>query len=366
MKFSCAKDIILNAANNAAKAASSKSTMPALEGLLLELADNTLTITGYNLEIGIRTEIGVENGENGSIVINARMFTDIVRKMPGGVLDFYIDSDNTAVISKGNTELSLKCMRADDYPPIPQNRSDVGFDMPQGMLKSMISQTKYACAVNDSKPALMGCFFDLRDKQLNVVAVDGVRIARRIETVDHDNISFIVPLKTLEELIKLLSDDNDKKAMIRIDKNQISFELDNFIMISRLINGDFMEYEKHFMCDDSITAEIKCREIIEVLERAMLFVNEKNKVPLRCEFNGGSLTMSCTTSMGRINDKIDIKYNGEPIDIGFNVKFLLDAFKAIDSDTVKLILTSSSVSPVIMVPMEGREFMSLLLPMRLK
>ena len=366
MKFSCAKDIILNAVNIAAKAASQKSTIPALEGLLLELEDNMLTITGYNLEIGIRTEIGVENGENGSIIINARMFADIVRKMPTGVLEFDIGEDNTAKISKGNTELSVMCMRADDYPPIPQNRSDTGFDMPQGVLKSMVSQTKYACATNDNKPVLTGCFFDLRDKQLNVVAVDGVRIARRIEPVDYDDISFIVPAKTLDELIKLLSDDNDKKVTIRIDKNQISFEVENYIMISRLLNGDFMEYEKHFICDDSITAEIKCREIIEVLDRAMLFVNEKNKVPLRCEFKGDSLTMTCTTSMGRISDKIDIKYNGEPIEIGFNVKFLLDAFKAIDSDTVKLILTSKPVSPVIMVPMEGKEFMSLLLPMRLK
>lgn len=366
MKFSCAKDVILSAANTAAKAASQKSTIPALEGILLELDNNLLTITGYNLEIGIRTEINVENGENGGIIIDAKMFTDIIRKMPSGVLEFDIGSDNVAKISKGNTELSVMCMKADDYPPIPQNRSDTGFDMPQGILKSMISQTKYACATNDNKPALTGCFFNLKNKQLDVVAVDGVRIARRIEPVDYDNISFIVPVKALDEVIKLISDDNEKKVKIRIDKNQISFEFENIILISRLINGDFMEYEKHFICDDSITAEIKCREIIEVLDRALLFVNEKNKVPLRCEFNGDQLIMTCTTPMGRISDKIQIKYNGEPIEIGFNVKFLLDAFRAIDSDTVKLILTSKPVSPVIMVPMEGREFMSLLLPMRLK
>lgn len=366
MKFSCSKDIILNAANAAGKAASQKSTIPALEGLLLELDNNVLTITGYNLEIGIRTEIGVENGENGSTIINARMFTDIVRKMPSGVLEFDIGDDNSAKISKGATELSVMCMRADDYPPIPQNRSDTGFTMPQKLLKSMISQTKYACATNDNKPTLTGCLFDLKNKTLNVVAVDGVRIARRIEPIDYDDISFIVPAKTLEELIRLLTDEDDKNVTIRIDKNQISFEIDNFVMISRLLNGDFMEYEKHFICDDSITAEIKCREIIEVLDRAMLFVNEKNKVPLRCEFKGDSLTMSCSTTIGKIYDKIDIKYNGEPIEIGFNVKFLLDAFKAADSDMVKMILTSKPVSPVIMVPMEGREFMSLLLPMRLK
>lgn len=366
MKFSCSKDVILNAANAAAKAASQKSTIPALEGLLLELDNNVLTITGYNLEIGIRTEIGVENGDNGSTIINARVLTDIIRRMPSGVLDFDIGSDNSAKISKGATELSVMCMRADDYPPIPQNRSDTGFTMPQSMLKSMIAQTKYACATNDNKPTLTGCLFDLKNKVLNVVAVDGVRIALRKESIDYDDISFIVPAKTLEELMRLLTDENDKNVTVRIDKNQISFEVDNFVMISRLLNGEFMEYEKHFVCDESIKAEIKCRDIIEVLERAMLFIDEKNKAPLRCEFKGDSLTVSCSTARGKINDKIDIKYNGEPIEIGFNAKFLLDAFKAADGDTVKMILTSKAVSPVIIVPMEGREFMSLLLPMRLK
>ena len=366
MKFFCSKDIILNAVLATSKAASSKSTVQALEGLLLELDNNILTITGYNLEIGIRTEIPVENGVNGSTVINARMLSDMIRKMPSGSLEFDIDDGKSAKISLGETELSVMCMRADEYPPVPQTSSDNGFSMPQKILKSMISQTKYACSVNDTKPALMGCLFEIKDKILNVVAVDGVRIARRQEKIDHEDISFIVPAKTLEELIHLLSDDEKRNVSVCIDKNQISFEIDNFTMISRLINGEFMEYEKHLICDESIIAEIKCREIIEVLERALLFINEKNKVPLRCEFKGDTLTMCCTSIIGKINDKISIKYNGEPLEIGFNTKFLLDAFKATDCDTVKMILTSKPVSPIIIVPMEGREFTFLLLPMRLK
>lgn len=366
MKFSCAKETILNAVSATSKAASSKSTVQALEGLLLELEDNTLTITGYNLEIGIRTEIPVENGVNGSTVINARMLSDIIRKMPNGSLEFEIEDGKLAKISLGATELSVMCMRADEYPPVPQTGSDNGFSMPQKLLKSMIVQTKYACATTDTKPALTGCLFEIKDKILNVVAVDGIRIARRQEPIDHENTSFIVPARTLEELIHLLSDEKDKNVTICIDKNQISFEIDNYTMISRLINGEFMEYEKHFVCDESITAEIKCREIIDVLDRSTLFINEKNKAPLRCEFNGDSLTMSCSTTLGKINDKINIKYNGEPIEIGFNAKFLLDAFRAAEGDTVKMILTSKPVAPIILVPMEGREFMFLLLPMRLK
>lgn len=365
MKFSCAKDVILNAVTTTAKASSSKSTVQALEGLLMELNDNSLAITGYNLEIGIRTEIQVENGVSGSTIINAKMLSDIIRKMPSGTIDFDIDDGKTATISKGATVVSVMCMRADEYPPVPQTGAENGFTMPQKLLKSMINQTKYACATTDTKPALTGCLFDLKNKELCVAAVDGIRIALRRESVDYEDISFIVPAKTLDELVHLLSDEDDKNITVCVDKNQISFEIDNYTMISRLINGEFVEYEKHFMCNENVWAEINCREIIEVLDRSMLFVNEKNKVPLRCMFNGDSLTISCETTLGRINDKINIKYNGDPVEIGFNTKLLLDAFKATDSDTVKMIL-SESIKPIILLPMEGREFSFLLLPMRLK
>ena len=366
MKFSCAKDIILDAVMTVSKAAASKSTISALEGVLIELNENLLTITGYNLEIGIRTEITVQGSMNGSTVINAKMLCDIIRKMPTGIIDFDIEDGKAAQISAGRTEMSVMCMRADEYPPVPQASGEKGFTISQKTLKSMILQTKYACSVNDTKPALTGCLFEIDNNVLYVVAVDGIRIALRQEPINYENIQFIVPAKTLEELVHLLSDENDKKVTICIDKNQITFEIDSYTMISRLINGEFMDYKKHLTCEETIFSELNCREIIEVLDRAMLFINEKNKSPIRCEFNSDSLTISCSTTLGKINDKINIKYNGEPIAIGFNAKFLLDAFKAAEGDAVKMIMTASAVSPVIIVPMEGRDFTFLLLPMRLK
>lgn len=366
MKFSVAKEIILEAFLTTAKASSAKSTIAALEGLLLELNDNKLTITGYNLEIGIRTEIPVENGENGSTVINARILCEIVRKMPSGTLEFDIGENKTAIIKGGHTEFSIMCMRADEYPPVPQTGAVSGFTMPQQLLKSMIIQTKYACATTDTKPALTGCRFEIENNVLSVAAVDGIRIALRQENVTFEDIDFIVPNRTLEELTHILSDEKDNNVTVCIDKNQISFEVGKYTMISRLINGEFLDYKKHLNCEGSVFAEVNCREIIDMLDRAMLVINEKNKSPIRCEFGSDSITMSCTTTLGKINDKINIKYNGEPITIGFNAKFLLDAFKACDTDKVKVILTGSAVSPVIILPMEGNSFTFFLLPMRLK
>lgn len=366
MKFSCDKSIILEAVTTTSKAASAKSTVEALEGILLVLSGEILTLTGYDLEIGICTEISVQGEENGSTVINARMFGDIIRRMPSGIINFEIEDGKVASITAGKTEMSLMCMSAEEYPSVPQASKENGFAIPMTKLNSMIRQTKYACAVNGDKPALKGCLFEIVDNILNVVALDGARLALRCEPVTFENIKFIVPAKTLEELCGLLSDENDEKITICIDKNQVTFKTDKFTMISRLIIGDFIDYRKPLTCDETIFAEINCREIIEVLDRTMLFINEKNRKPLRCEFNGDSLTMNCITTLGKINDTINIKYNGQPITIGFNAKFLLDAFKAVDGDTVKMFLTSSAASPVILVPMEGREFTFLLLPMKLK
>ena len=365
MKFSCSKDIILSAVQTTAKAAAGKSTIAALEGVLMELEGNTLTVTGYDLDIGIKTSIEVNGIESGNIVINARMAGDIIRKMPTGDITFECGENNVAEISGRDTNFSVMCMSADDYPNVPQVNPDTSFSMPQKLLKSMIVQTKFAVAVVDSKPALMGCKFELEDNILSVAAVDGVRLARRQEPLTYTTISFIGTAKTLEELTHILSDDNDKNVTISIDKNQISFTVDSYIMISRLLDGDFIPFKNYLKCSADVYAEVNCREMIEMLDRTMLIINEKNKNPIRCEIKDNSIYMSCTTAIGKVNDKISVKYNGEPLVIGFNAKYMLDAFKACDTDTVKLVATSS-VAPIIILPMEGSAFTYLVLPMRLK
>lgn len=366
MKFSCNKDIFLEAVLTTSKAASAKSTIPALEGILMELKDNELSLTGYNLEIGIKTSITVENGEDGSIVINAKRLCEIVRKMPSGSLDIIIEDNRSALIKSGRTKMSIMCMGADEYPQVPQANVENGFAMLQKTLKSMIIQTKYACAVSDTKPVFTGCLFEIQDNVLSVVAMDGLRIAVRQEPLSYENTSFIVPSKSLDELSRLLSDEDDKNITVSIEKNQISFEFGKYTMISRLINGEFLDFHKYIKYEDPLFVEINCSDMINSLERGMLVISEKVKLPLRCEFSNDTLTLSCTTALGSYNDQINIKYNGEPFTIGLNTKFLLDAFKASESSDVKFIMTGKSIEPVLVVPKEGKEFTFLIMPMRLK
>ena len=176
MKFSCGKETILSAVQITSKAAAGKSSIPALEGILMELEGNTLTVTGYDLDIGIKTSIEVNGIESGNIVINAKMAGDIIRKMPSGDITFECSDNNIAETSGRDTNFSVMCMSADDYPNVPQVNHETSFSIPQKLLKSMVVQTKFAVATTDSKPALMGCKFELDDNILSVAAVDGVRI----------------------------------------------------------------------------------------------------------------------------------------------------------------------------------------------
>lgn len=366
MKFSCNKDVFLEAVLTTSKASSSKSTIPALEGILIELDNNSLALTGYNLEIGIKTSIQVDSADKGSIVIPSRRLGDIVRKMPSGTIEITIDENKSATIKNGRTKMSIMCMNADEYPQVPQANVEKGFVMLQKTLKSMISQTKYACALSDAKPVFTGCLFEIQDNKLSVVGMDGLRIAVREEPLNYENCSFIVPVRSLDELSHLLTDEDGKEIKISIEKNQISFEVGKYTMISRLINGEFLDFHKYIKHESSTFVEISCSEMISSLERGMLVISEKVKLPLRCEFSSDTLTLSCTTSLGSFNDQINIKYSGEPFTIGLSTKLLLDAFKASECSDVKFIMTGKSVEPVLIVPKEGSDFTFLIMPMRLK
>lgn len=366
MKFNCNKDVLLEAILTTSRAASSKSTIPALEGLLLELENGSLTLTGYNLDIGIKTTIQVNDGENGSIVINASRLCEIIRRMPSGALDIVIEDNRSATIKCGRANMSIMCMNAEEYPQVPQAKAENGIVIPQKTLKSMITQTKYACAVSETKPVFTGCLFEILDNVLSVVGMDGMRIAVRQEPITHENQKFIVPAKSLDNLSRLLSDDEKENISISLEKNQISFFFGNYTMISRLINGDFLDFHKYIKYENPLFVEISCSDMIETLERGMLVISDKIKLPLRCEFSNDTLTLSCTTALGSYNDQINIKYSGEPFTIGLNTKLLLDAFRATECSEIKFIMTGKSVEPVLIVPKEGSEFTFLIMPMRLK
>ncbi len=366
MKIICNKQALYEALVNVSKAAADKSTIPALEGVKLKLDQSTLTLTGYDLEIGINTSIPVVSSDTGEFVINSRLFSDIIKRMPTDEIEIEV-SDNLAVtIIGGVTEYSVTALSAAEYPSIPELGEGDEIRLSQGILKSLISETVFAVSTNDTKPILKGELFEITDNKLNVVAIDGFRLAVRTESVKRDeDTKFIVPSKTLLEVSRLLKDDEDADCAIRVTKKQVVFDFSGYTVFSRLLEGEFHNYRGSIPQNSVTEVIIGKKELIDCLERASLLINERIKMPVRCLFDNGALKVSCSTSIGKINDEMPADVTGPKIEIGFNCKFLLDPLKVIKDDKLKLLMNGGNL-PMKIVPLEGDEYTYLVLPVRLK
>lgn len=366
MKFTCSQQSLYEAISNVSKAAAAKSTIPALEGIKARLLGNTLQLTGYDLEIGIKTEISVNGEGGGEFVLNSRLFTDIIRKMPCETVCVEIDNGFATKVSGGLAEYDLISLSAEEYPQLPEFDKEKSFSIPQGMLKDMINRTIFAVAQTDIKPVLTGELFEIENGSFKLVAIDGYRLAIRNEALNsQENHSFIVPAKALRELAGLLKEENDAFCEIFTSKKHIIFDVSGYSVISRLLEGEFHNYKGSIPQGCPTEVLVKTRDFIDSLERCSLLINEKMKSPVKCVFENGKLKISCSTAMGKLYEELDADISGPAVEIGFNCRYLLDALKAADTDLAKLCM-NGPLSPMKIIPKEGESFIYLVLPVRLK
>ena len=365
MKIKCSKASLYEAVVNVSKAVSERSALPSLEGIKFKLEENILELTGYDLEIGIRTTLPAVSNDRGEFIVNARLFAEMIRKMPEE--DVFIEvSDNLQVtISSGVTTYNLSAVSSEDYPELPVKDNCDEISISQPVLKNMINQTVFAVSVTDMKPILKGELFDIENGMFTLVAIDGYRLAVRQEPIKYsDNIKFVVPAKTLQEVAKLLSDNDEDGCNMFVSAKHIIFEINGYYVYSRLLEGEFHPYKSAI--PNTFTTEVIAdrKQLIETLERAMLLINERNPSPVRCYFENGIIKVRCSTSMGKISDEIKADISGPVIEIGFKCKYFLDPLKVISEDTVKLQM-SGSLLPMKIVPCEGDNYTFLVLPVRL-
>lgn len=366
MKFICKQSELNEALNNVSRAVPQKSPITSLTGIKLSVNRNTLELTGYDLELGIRTKINIESEDFGEYVFEARLFCEIIRKMPSEEISVEIDSNLTATIKGDKAEYKILAMSADDYPAIPDYDTGDNFTISQPLLKNMINQTIFAVAVTDNKPILTGELFDITDFNFNLVAIDGHRLAVRSEKIDTDNrYNFVVKAKTLSEAAKLLKDNDEEKVTVHVSKKHITFEISKYMVFSRLLEGEFHNYKGSIPENYSTEIFLNTKDLIQSLERCMLLINDKNKAPVKCIFGNGQVKISCNTAMGKFADEFDIDLTGNTVEIGFNCRYLLDALKASESDKVKLQL-NGGLSPMKILPVDGSAYTYLILPVRLK
>ena len=365
MKIVCQKALLVEAVSNVSRAVSSKSPIPALEGILIRAGENEITLVGYDLEIGIITKMEADVKEAGEVVLTARLLLDIIRKIPSEMISIQCDEKQLCVIKGGVSEFTILGIPASDYPELPSVDESSNLVLKQGVLKSMIDQTLFAIATTDSKPVHTGSLFDVKKENITLVSVDGYRLALRKEPFIADqDCSFIVPGKTLAEVSKLLKEEENEVCM-SVSHKHIIFKIDGYNVVSRLLEGDFLDYNAAIPKTEKTVIEVSTRQLIEGIERTSLLISDRLRSPLKLNMVDEKIKISCNTSMGKAYDEVDCKINGDGINMGFNNKYLLDALKASDCDMVKLLI-NGPVSPMRVVPLEGESFLFLVLPVRVK
>lgn len=366
MKFSCNTTILAEACNIVQRGVSQKSTIPSTEGIFIQAKNSCLTLTGYDLEVGITTSIDCSTQTEGSIVVNAKLFCDILRKLPAATVTVTVDAHNLCKISSGESEFSLVGIPANDYPELPTVSGGIPFAVKQGVLRDMVKQTIFAVAVQDIKPVHKGIKFEVENNNLRLISCDGFRLAIRNEAISYsgDNMTFVVPAKSLSEVIKL-TDNDEENITFSIGKKFILFEIGNYRIISRLLEGEFFNYKNAIPAESLTKARVNLKLILESVERISLLITGKIKSPIRCIFDDNTIRISSATALGSANDKIPASIEGKRVEIGFNNTYLTDCLRTVDVDEVNIEL-SSPVSPIIIRPIEGDSFIFLIIPMRLK
>ena len=365
MKFTVNKSDITEAVSNIQRAVSTKTSIPALEGILLSATETGLELCAYDLELGITTVIPAFVMEPGKAVLSAKLFSDIVRRTPAETVTVSVDEKNMATLESGYSRFSIIGIPAEEFPELPKLSDSTQISLPGALLKSMIRQTLFAIAESDAKPIHQGSLFSLENGILDVVSVDGYRLAVRREPVDFsEDLSFVVPGKTLSELLKLIKD-NEEPVEISAGRRHILFKIDNYTVISSLLEGEFLNYKAAIPPESQTEVVLKTREAIDSVERVSLLITDRLKSPIRCLFDNNEVKLNCTTSMGRASDQLDVEMTGQSVEIGFNNRYLLEALRNTECDEVKVQL-GGPLSPMKVVPKEGDSFMFLVLPVRLK
>lgn len=372
MKIVCYKDKILKAINSVVKAVASKTTMPILEGILIQTNDKEVKLTTYDLEIGIEYIIECNVKEQGNTVVNATMFSEIIRKLPDTEITISINENNLLEIECEGSLYKLATMNPEEFPELPKINIDNSIEIEQNLLKNMIRKTIFAVSNEENRPIFTGCLFETRNNKLNIVAIDGFRMGWVSKVLIKETADFkaVIPGKTLNEVNKILNDSFDI-IKIGIAKNQGIFEMENCKIVTRLLDGEFLNYESVVPGNWETRIKVNKNQLQGCLERVSLIssstMEKEKKYPVKISIEIGKITLSCTNQTGEAKEEMYLETEGQNLEIGVNPKYFLDALKAIDDEEV-FIEFGSNISPCIIKPIEEleNEYIYMILPVRLK
>ena len=377
MKISCEKALLQSAISLASRTVAPKSSIPALEGLLLEVREDHVRLTGYDLKTGIRTVFPADIRETGAMVLSARLFGEIIRRMPDDIVTLSTDGF-TVNLRCGRSEFNIQGIDASEYPDLPTVDYMNCFQIDQGVLRDMIERTSFAISQSDARPIHTGALFEVEEVEpdfykLSMVAVDGYRLALRRENISQvtgaHGFQFVVPGAALREVQRIAGGEDTPIQVIQGERH-IMFKTGEVTLVTRRLEGTFLDYKKAIPTNSSLHINAETKQLVECIERCSLIISDQQKSPLHCIFGDGVFQCKTSTALGNAYDECTVDGDGNGLEIGFNNKYLLDALKAAPTPAVRLSL-NTPVSPCIITRAEGSElpedaFTYMVLPVRLK
>ena len=367
MRFTCEKSMLVQGLNIAGRTDAQKSALSVIEGVLCR-AGHGLSLTGYNMETAITYDIDAEVSDPGVCILPAKLFGDIIRRLPEGPVTVVVDESYKVAIRSGYASFSISAESADDYPDLPDVNDGRPIQIPQNKLKELISGTIFAVSENQGRPIHTGVKFEVTHSSITAIAVDGFRLARRTYHTEEDTqreLSFVVPAPGLKEVEKILTDSEDM-ASFTLGPKHILFQIGSATLVCRLLEGEFLDWQKVVPTNCPIRLVAHVSDLASSVDRVGLIVSEKYKSPVRCIFGHQELLMRTNTTIGAAEDRCSFAGDGQELEIGFNVRYLADALRAIPSEEVTLELTNG-LSPIVLTPAEeGYDFAYMVLPVRIK
>ncbi len=367
MRFTCEKSTLVTGLNIAGRTVAQKSSLSVIEGILCRAATG-LSLTGYNMETAITYLIDSDVSDPGECILPAKLFGDIVRRLPEGPVTVVVDENYKVSIRAGFASFSISAESADDYPELPDVSTGRSIRIPQSELKELISGTIFSVSDNQGRPIHTGVRFEVEDTSISAIAVDGFRLARRsyhpAEPTGRE-IAFVVPAPGLKEVEKILTD-SDEDVAFTVGPKHILFQIGSATLVCRLLEGDFLKWRSVVPTDCPVKVVANVAELSASVDRVGLIVSEKYKSPVRCTFSNQMLMMRTNTTIGAAADQCSIAGDGKELEIGFNVRFLADALRAVPSEEVTLELTNG-LSPIVLTPVDDKmDFAYMILPVRIK
>ncbi len=367
MKIKAEKKVLLEAVTPTLCALSSKPLIPALECIYFKAENSIITVTGYDLAKGVRTKTDINIEEDGELLLNAQKFISIIKTLPEGIVEISVDKDYKVTITSGRIKFEILGLPVEGYPSIPELKGDKSFKIPKGILKKLCQQLLFSVSIDEKRPVLTGINFEINSEKMTLVSCDGFRVSIRHENVKCEEfIKFIVPGRTLSELLKLL-DDSDEEIMIELTNKHIIMHFDNISFFSRLVEGDYIDYLRPIPKDTTVEVKVNLDALISSCERASLVIDERIKSPVRMTIDEHGIIISCNTVNGNVWDEIPAAVTGGKIEIGFNNKYLLDSLRAasLSGDDEVILRLKTPLIGMSIQPIDHDSYFYLVLPVRL-